>query len=419
MYTDNAQWEKLAGVHEAQLAHLREPHDRLAMYFRIAEDYEHNLLDPVRAMDVFVRAIKEFPQDERVGEDIERLAADTDGGWDRLGNAYADVLDVQQDPGVQKAIGKRHARVFEEELQQIDNAVATYRYVLGVDPADADALTNLDRIFEAMEQWAELAQVLEQRLKPSEEPVDLVELHGRLGAVYEERLQQYDDAIRVYRRIFDELDPSHEEAISALERLYEYKEAWAELNVVYERQLDNAMGDAEEADIRAKMARLAADRLGDIDASIDTWKRVLDLRGEDVEALGALANLYEGRGQWAELCDVLERQFDIAESDEARVSIRLRRAHVFLVRLNRDEEAIDDYQRVLDIDYANVDALRAIANIWRARNDAYELVQALHNLVERASAVLEAPELKAIFREQGVTYGTVLVQPFDAAEAWT
>ena len=242
LYTDNAQWEKLAGVHEAQLTHLSEPQDRLAMYYRIAEDYEHNLLDPVRAMEVYVRAIKEFPLDERVGEDIERLAADTDGGWDRLGNAYADVLDVQQDPTVQKTIGKRHARVFEEELQQIDNAIATYRYVLGVDPADIDALSNLDRIFEAMEQWADLAQVLEQRIKPNEDPVDMVDLHARLGAVYEERLQQYDDSIRVYRRIFDELDPTHEEAISALERLYEYKEAWNELNVVYERQLDKRDG---------------------------------------------------------------------------------------------------------------------------------------------------------------------------------
>ena len=419
LYTDNAQWEKLAGVHEAQLGHLTEPEDRLAMYYRIAEDYEHNLLDPVRSMEVYVRAIKEFPLDERVGEDIERLASDIDGGWDRLGNAYADVLDVQQDPSVQKTIGKRHARVFEEELQQIDNAVATYRYVLGVDPSDADALSNLDRIFEAMEQWAELAQVLEQRVKPSDDPVDMVDLHSRLGAVYEERLQQYDDSIRVYRRIFDELDPTHEEAISALERLYEYKEAWTDLNVVYERQLDNAMGDFEEAEIRAKMARLASDRLGDVDSSIDTWKRVLDLRGEDVEALGALANLYEGREQWAELCDVLERQFDIAESDEERVTIRLRRAYVFLVRLNRDEEAIDDYQRVLDIDYANVDALRAISNIWRNRNDAYELVQSLHNLVDRASAMIEAEELTAIFRELGITYGTVLEQPFDAADAWT
>jgi len=419
LYTDNAQWEKLAGVHEAQLAHLTDSDERLAMYYRIAEDYEHNLLDPVRAMEAYIRAIREFPLDERIGEEIERLAADTDGGWDRLGNAYADVLDIQQDPVVRKAIGKRHARVFEEELQQIDNAIETYRYVLGVDPTDSDALVNLDRIFEAMEQWAELAQVLEQRLRPSDEPVDWVELHGRLGAVYEEKLQRYDDAIRVYRRIFDELDPSNEEAIAALERLYEYKQAWTDLNVVYERQLDNAMGDMEEADIRAKMARLASERLGDVEASIATWKRVLDLRGEDVEALGALANLYESRGQWAELCDVLERQHDIADTDEERVRIRLRRAYVFLVRLNRDEEAIDDYQRVLEIDYANVDALRAIANIWRTRQEAYELVQALHNLVDRASDYLEAPELKSIFRELGITYGTVLEQPYDAAEAWT
>ena len=101
------------------------------------------------------------------------------------------------------------------------------------------------------------------------------------------------------------------------------------------------------------------------------------------------------------------------------MNIRLRRAYVFLVQLSRDEEALDDYQRVLDIDYANVDALRAIANIWRNRNDAYELVQALHNLVDRASAMLEAEELKAVFRELGITYGTVLEQPFDAADAWT
>ncbi|MCU0690712.1 MAG: tetratricopeptide repeat protein [Polyangiaceae bacterium] len=419
IYTDNTEWEKLAGVYEAQLANLSAPSDRLTMYYRIAELYENNLLDPVRAMDAYVRAVKEFPLDERVGEEIERLASSIDGGWDRLGNAYADVLDVQQDSTVQRAIGKRHARVFEEELQQIDNAVATYRYVLGVEPLDADALSNLDRIFEALEQWAELAHVLEQRVKATHDPVDLVDLHARLGAVYDERLQQYDDAIRVYRRIFDELDQVHEDAIAALERLYEHNQSWNQLNVVYERQLDNAMGDIEEADIRAKMARLASDRLEDMDRAVDTWKRVLDLRGEDAEALSALANLYEARQQWAELCDVLDREFDIAETDDARVGIRLRRAHVFLVRLNRDEEALEDYQRALDIDYANVNALRAIANIWRSRNEAYELVTALHNLVDRASAMLDAMELKSIHREQGITYGTVLEQPFDAAEAWT
>ena len=231
-------------------------------------------------------------------------------------------------------------------------------------------------------------------------------------------MQQVDDAIRVYRRIFDELEPAHEEAILALERLYGQKQAWVELNTVYERQLENAMGDFEEAEIRAKMARLASECLGNIDGAIATWKRVLDLRGEDAEALEALANLFEGRGQWAELCDLLERQFDIAEADEARVAIRLRRAHVFLARLGRDEEAIDDYQRALEIDFQNVFALRAIANIWRNRKEPTELVQALQSLVERASVVMDPVELKAVFRELGITYGMVLEQPYDAADAW-
>lgn len=419
LYTDNAQWEKLAGVHEAQLRHVTEPEDRLAAYYRVAEDYEHNLLDPVRAIDVYVRAIKEFPLDERVGEDIERLGGLIDGGWDIVGHAYADVLDVQQDPQIQKQIGKRHARVFEEELQQIDNAVATYRYVLGVDPSDVEALTDLDRIFEAMEQWPDLAQVIEQRVKYAGDTTEAVELHSRLGEVYEERLQQYDDGIRVYRRIFDDLEPTNEQAINALERLYEYKQAWPELNTVYERQLDNVMGDYEEAQIRAKMARLASDHLGNIDIAVDTWKRVLDLRGEDEEALGALANLHEARQEWPELCEVLERQFDIASSDEMRVFIRLRRAYVFLVHLNRDEQALDDYHQALDIDYSNVDALRAIAGIWRTRGDAYELVQALHSFVDRAASFIEPSELVAVYRELGTTYGQVLQQPIDAAEAWT
>ena len=179
-------------------------------------------------METFVRAIMEFPLDERVGEEIERLAGDIDGGWDRLGNAYADVLDMQPDPAVQRAIGHRQARVFEKELEQIDNAIGTYRYLLGVDPLDTDSLMNLDRIFLALERWAELGQVLEQRIVATSDPVELLELHWRLGPMYEDKLQQVDDAIRVYRRIFDELEPAHEEAILALKRLYAQKQAWGD-----------------------------------------------------------------------------------------------------------------------------------------------------------------------------------------------
>ncbi|MGC4089575.1 MAG: tetratricopeptide repeat protein [Polyangiaceae bacterium] len=419
LYQGASEWEKLIRVREAELAHISEPADRLAMYHRIAEDAEERLLDPVMAFDVHVRAIKESPLDERTGEEIERLAAMLDGGWEQLANAYADVLSQDGiEPATQGAIGKRLARVFEEELADVAKAEASYRYVLTVAPEEQDALANLDRIYSSLEQWPELAEILEQRANSAQETHDKVDLYSRLGQVYEEKLNQVGNAIRAYRVIFDTLEPANEGAVLALARIYEQSGNYVELDKVYQRELDNAVGDVQEAEIRAKMAHVAAERLGNVDAAVEGWKRVLDLRGEDPEALGALAGLYEQQNKWAELTDVLERHFDIADSDEDRVAVLTRRARLFAERLNRDDEALETWQRVLDIDFSNVAALRAIADVWRTRKDANELVTALHATIDRAASVLDPAELTAVYRELGKTYGETLGQPFEAADAW-
>lgn len=419
LYQQSGEWEKLIRVREAELGHITDADQRIAMYHRIAEDAEERVMDPVRAFEVYVRAIKERPLDERTGEEIERLAGMIDGGWEQLANAYADVLGIEgSEAATQAAIGKRLARVFEEELADVAKAEETYRYVLTVVPAETDALANLDRIYTLLEQWPELAGVLEQRAETVEDPRDKVELNTRLGQVYEEQLGQVQDAIRAFRRIFDQLEPANEDAIRALGRIYEQTEQWVALDGVYRRELENAVGDVQEAEIRAKMARLASDRLGKLEEAIEGWKRVLDLRGEDPEALWALAGLYEQQGKWAELTDMLERHFDIAESDEERVNILTRRARLFSEQLGRDDEALETWQRVLDIDFSNVAALRAIAQIWRVRQDPRELTAALHASIDRASALLDPAELVAIYRELGKTYGQVLEQPFESAEAW-
>ncbi len=418
LYRQAGQWEKLAKVYEAQLQHVKGQEERLQAYYRIAELQEDKLLDPVAALDAYVRALKEFPLDEKSGEEAPRLAAVVDGGWDTLANAYADVLGMHTDVEVQRTAGKRLAKTFEDELGDITKAEETYKYVLGVVPLEVEALANLDRIYLSIESWPELAQVLEMRVQATTDSIELVDLHLRLGEVYEARLGDPTNAIRAFRRIFDELDKTNETAIAALARIYEAQGSWPELNVVYERELENAAGDTAEAEIRAKIAHILADRLGEPARAIETWKHVLDLRGEDVEALGALANLYEGQQTWPELVDVLERQFDIATTDEERVNTLTRRARVFSDRLGRDEQALEDWNRVLDIDYANLAGLRAIAAIRRRQHDPNELVSALHQTVDRAAAMLDEDELKEIFRELGKTYGQELQQPYDAADAW-
>jgi tetratricopeptide (TPR) repeat protein len=418
LYRSTGEWEKLSRVYEAQLAQTRGQEERLVAYYRLAELFEDKLLDAPKTLDVTIRVLKEYPLDEKAGEEAPRLAAGVDGGWETLANAYADVLGIHPEPEVQRAIGRRLARTFEDELGDVGKAEETYKYVLGVDPTDVETLANLDRIYLSLEAWKELAEVLEMRVRATSDSLELVELFARLGELYEVRLGDVENAIRAYRRIFDGLDKSHEGSISALARIYEQQSAWKDLDTVYQGELQNASGDTAEADIRAKIARLASDKLNQPERAIETWRAVLDLRGEDGEALHALADLYEASAQWAKLVDVLEREFDIASSDETRVLILTRRARTLSEKLGRDDSALEDWNRVLDIDYANLGALRAIAAVRRRQGDANELVGALHQLVDRGAALLDPEELKETFRELGKTYGGKLQQPYDAADAW-
>jgi tetratricopeptide (TPR) repeat protein len=419
LYQSSAEWEKLLQVHEAQLASAREQDDRLAMYYRLIEDAEERLGDSVLAFSVSVRGLKEYPLDEKIGEETERFAAGNDGGWDQLANAYADVLGAETTtPEIQATIGKRLARVFEEELGDVTKAEETYRYVLTSVPQEPEVLENLDRIYTTLGQWTELAAILEQRATATDDARERVGFYLRLGELYEEQLNLIEDAIRAYKKIFDELEPTNEETVAALARIYANTENWSDLKRVHLRELDNAVGDVQEAEVRARLARLASDRLGNIDEAVEGWKRVLDLRGEDAEALWALADLYQKQSRWAELTDVLERNFDIADSDDERVNILSRRARLFLEQLSREDEALETWNRVLDIDFANVPALRAVASIWRQKNDAQELVSALHAIIDRASGAIESEELVAVYRELGKTYGQRLEQRYEAADAW-
>jgi golgin subfamily B member 1 len=418
IYRAVGEFEKLARVYEGRLAQTAGEVERLGAHYRLAELFEDKLLDPVKTLEAYIRALKEFPLDPRTGEEAARLASLVDSGWEILANAYADILGEHPEPEVQRSIGKRLARTFEDDLGDVAKAEETYKYVLSVDATDLDALGHLDRIYLSAESWQALAEVLEMRVAATKDAIDLVELYARLGELYEKRLGDVPSAIRAYRRIFDEHDRSHPGAIEALSRIYEQQGAWQDLHAVYERELENASGDVTEADIRGRMARLAAEKLGQPDRAIATWKAVLDLRGEDPEALRALADLYQQQAQWAKLVDVLEREYDIASSDEDRVSVLLRRARVTAQNLGRDDAALLDYGRVLDIDFANLDALQAIVDIRRQEGDPNELVAALHQLVDRAAAHLNGAALVEIYRELGKTYSGVLQQPFDAAESW-
>ena len=129
IYESQGEWEKLAQLHEAALESLTAPEARLAAMHAQAELFEEKLSDAVGALGWYSRALRETPLDEKSLNEAERLAGSTNA-WADLAGTYADVVEASSEDAVKQTIGKKLARIYEDELNDIENAEASYNYVL-------------------------------------------------------------------------------------------------------------------------------------------------------------------------------------------------------------------------------------------------------------------------------------------------
>lgn len=417
LYRMQGNWGRLLGVQEVQVEHQRDPIERVVMMHRLAEIAEGKVSDHARAFRWMQRALLEDPSHDHTLGEAERLSAIVDG-WTDLAGTYANGIQQTGDPLSKAELGRRLAKVYEEQLHDVQRAEETYRFVLGVDGRDEDTLRALDRIYSEHGAYRGLVQVLRKRIECCNNGSELVDLHYRLGTVLEQRLGCTEEAIEVFNKLLEDHDSEHAPTIEALQRVYANLERWPELFATFEKELSFALGDSQQADVFAKMARLSSNRLRDPEKAISLWQRVLDLRGEDPEALNALGDIYAAQGNWRDLVDVLEREAAIADNDTFRTQVYSDLARVWYEKLGRERNAIENWERVLDIQPGNTYALFSIAEIQREGGQSRERADTLRRIIDVGAATLEDSDLVAVYMQLGHIYANELQQPADAVDAY-
>ncbi len=417
LYRMQGNWGQLLSVQEVQVEHQSDPIERVVMMHRLAEIAEDKANDHRRAFQWMQKALLEDPSHDHSLGEAERLSAIVDG-WTQLATTYANGIQHTGDPLSRAELGRRLAKVYEEQLHDLERAEETYRFVLGVDDHDENALAALDRIYTEHGAHLALSQVLRKRIEGCNNGSELIDLHYRLGAVLDHRLGCTEEAIEVFNTLLRDHDSEHAETIRALEGIYANLERWPELFATFEKELSIALGDSQQADVFARMAKLSSNRLRDSEKAIGLWQRVLDLRGEDPEALNALGDIYASQGNWRDLVDVLEREAAIADDDSFRIQVYSDLARVWYEKLERERNAIENWERVLDIDPGNTYALFSIAEIHREGGQSRERADTLQRIIDVGAATLEDADLVTVYMQLGHIYGNELDQPGDAVEAY-
>jgi tetratricopeptide (TPR) repeat protein len=422
LYRGGEEWEKLHQIYEVQLSRFdqhRDGTERQSLLRRLAEIAEQKLVDQVAAFGWWAQAVKEDPSSEQALDELVRLARATHQ-WDAYVQTMSATASPDRDSKVRRDVLLRLAATYEAELGDLERAENALVQVLGEHDKDPAALASLDRIYEAQGMYENLAAALRQRISITDDTEQLIGLQLRLGRVYAEALDDVEQAIASYLAVLEHQSRSVE-ALEALERLYFRAERWQELYGIYEKLVDTTNDEQTMADCYARMAKLATDALNQRDKAVELWGRVLDVRGDDPAALGGLADLHELASEWKELTEVLEKQVTATQDPDAKIPIYKRLGRIWGEKLSRERNSLESWQKVLELDPQDVDALRAIVANYKSAGAWEELSQALRRLIQvgqLGESGVAPDELKELFAQLGELEGETLMRTQDSIDAW-
>ncbi|HTQ07025.1 MAG TPA: tetratricopeptide repeat protein [Polyangiaceae bacterium] len=378
---------------------------RLPLELRLSEVHEKKLGSFGKALDVMLGALRESPEEIGLWERAEALATEAGRPTD-LAEVYREVLRGKLPPEVEVELCDRASHLHEDRLGDPIGATPYLERVLALRPGNETAFRRLKDILTAAERWPELEALYDRAVEASDDPVRKVEMLAEVALVCEEIIEDAVKATRHYERILA-IDPYHETAVRALDRLYTRAGKDSELAALLERRLETAVGE-DSLDLKLRLSRLQLDlhqpdkaiahvedvlreRVNDPDAK-KLAERLLEIGSLRVRAARILEVVYETRDEVRDLARVLATRLDAdteATPDETRELLR-RIAVLRNERLRDDSAALDAYARLVPLDPSDGEARDRLVEIG-SRLDAYARVA---EVLSEAAAATSAVNLK-------------------------
>jgi len=297
-----------------------------------------------------------------------------EGHWRELADTLEKYAGTVPDAERKVQLYHEMARVFEENLSDLNRAVSSLEAAIEVDPKHLETLTELERLYEATESWRNELNVLGRQLELLRDAGELHRVHFKMGAIQEEKTNDPAGATASYVKAHD-LQPQHLETLNALERLYDKAGDASRLVRVLEEKA--VLLPDERIRLYMWIGRLWDEKLGDPQKAIASYRRVIDLDPKHLEALGALEKLYEKTGDWENLIKTIDAEAGAVRDEARAVELYARAGSLWVEKFRDDDKALEEYGRALQVNSRHRPSLDACRKI-HARAGRWEEVVSLY-----------------------------------------
>ena len=312
---------------------------------------------------------------------------------------------------------RRVAEILQNQVDDFDRAIPYWDNVLKHLPGDQQALQALLAGYEKAGRHEDLARTLDMQITAlAADPSARAELMRRLARLAGDALKQTPRAQQAWQDLL-KIVPGDREGLEALSAIAAAQSDWATLADLLARRIALSTNPAEAVPMALERARLLVEKLDDSAEAIRALEHTIsDLDPASVEAHEALRRVAEVRNDWPRVASVAERQLSFATDPRERVVRALEIGCLYRDRLLDAKKAIGAFERVIEIEPEQSDALTALAPLYAEANDGEAFIATAEKLLHHAE---DPTQRRRLHFEMAGAAETMLKEPRRAPSmAW-
>lgn len=264
--------------------------------------------------------------------------------WSELVRALEQEAQLTKDSHRKLSLLHRAAEVTAEELGEVDGAVARWKKLLDLDGKYEPALLGLSEVLHRVGRWEDWLSVQKRHLQALGQSPARTMVHYEMGRILDEQLGRRGEAVAALREVLA-VNPHHQLAELALERLLSAEERWTELVEI----LEKTAAGAEPSVVSRRLSRAAEileHRLGKPDLAQAQFDKALAASPDYARAItGRLRLLTHARSSKALAEALASLSMASPDTPEGRLAA-FREAEVRRDELSQSDKAAAALQRV-------------------------------------------------------------------------
>nr|WP_276602857.1 tetratricopeptide repeat protein [Nannocystis pusilla] len=365
LFTQTEAWENLKDIYRRKTELAESPEHRRYWLHQLGPIYDEKLKDVEQAIETYRAILDLEPADYDAIQALDRLYGQAERWQDQLG-ILERAVEVAPQRDEKTALRHRIGGLYETQLADIVRAVEAYRDTLAHAPDHAPTIAALDRIvhgedqpmlaaevlapfYNQLAEWEKLVDIYEVMVKQVQDPAQQIELLHQIAAIHERQLQQFEQAFAAYARALV-IEPTHEETLGQLHRLAEVTGDHEKLAGLLAEQAAAIPDPATKVGMLHRLAGVLETKLNRIDDAIGRYLAILDIDGENRDAIAQLDRIYTGLERWQPLVDNLRRQIAITADEQEVIALQYRMGQIYQGNIQDLPKAIEAYRTILEID---------------------------------------------------------------------